>query len=264
MRINTVLKIPNNKEMAWFLTEPLFFMVLFNRYMKLALSTTIRPYFTLSFICLFAITVLNSCKKENPGEKEIVKGEAKVKFINASQNAKPIDFYINDLKINSSSLVAGEGSDYISIESGIQTTKVNKEVNVLDVQTQFSYVPTLSYTSFFVEDRQGKGDILTFEDNLGAVEPDKARIRFVNLSPYFSNAINVSLGKDELLVNSLPFKEASSYFMIHAGERIGVSVLGTGTIKYAAGEEFEAGKNYTIWIGGSANSTLSINKITYN
>lgn len=232
--------------------------------MKIAIPTPIRQFFKLSIICLLAVIVLNSCEKDNSSKKEPVRGEAKVKFINASQNAQPVDFYINDTKINTSALAFGESSEYIKIESGTQINKVNKEVNILDVQTQFSYVPTLSYTSFFVEDREGRGDILTFEDNLGAIEAGKARIRFINLSPYFSNAINVSLGKDDLLVNSLPFKESSSYFMVQAGTGIGVSVLGTGTIKYAAGDEFEAGKNYTIWVGGSSNSTLSINKITYN
>jgi len=30
------------------------------------------------------------------------------------------------------------------------------------------------------------------------------------------------------------------------------------------GTEFEAGKVYTIWLGGNSNANLSINKITYN
>lgn len=208
---------------------------------------------------IVVLLLFSSCKKDDPKRGEVIVGEAKIKLINASQNSSSIDFYLNDTKINSSALAYGEGSEYIKIESGTKTAKVNQEVS-----TDFNFMPTFSYTSFFVEDKAGKGELLTFEDNLGAVERDKSRIRFINLSPSFTRAVNISLMDGELLINALPFKESSSYFMVHAGTDIMVSIVGTEILTIAEGSEFEGGKNYTIWLSGTSNATLSINKITYN
>lgn len=232
--------------------------------MKIALPLLNKSYCFLSVTFFVALSLLSSCKKSDIEGVTVVKGEAKIKLINASQASSSIDFYLNDLKINPSALAFGEVSDYIKIESGTKTTKVSQNVTILDVESAFNYVPTLSYTSFFVEDKTGKGKVLTFEDNLGAVETGKARIRFINLSPNFTNAINVNLAGAVLLVNSLPFKETSAYFAIEPNTNITISVLGTGGAKIAQGSEFEAGKIYTIWVSGTSNANLSINKITYN
>lgn len=226
--------------------------------MKVALHSSNRLSLSLSIIFFVALTVLVSCKRHDDDLK-VAKGEAKIKLINAAPNKSAVDFYIDGLKVNPTALAFGESSNYIKIESGTKITKVNK-----DIYSEFNYVPTLSYTSFFIEDKAGKGAILTFEDNLGAVETDKIRIKFINLSPNFTNAININLPGGVLLVNSLAFKSASGYFTIDPNTTISVSVLGTGTVKTALGSEFVEGKIYTIWLSGSSNATISINKITYN
>lgn len=251
--------------MAWFLTEPFLFMLVFNQIpMKPASLLTKKDNFLLIVIGFVAFSLFNSCEKDSPNVKNIVKGEAKIKLINASQKADSIDFYINDAKINTSALVFGESSDYIKIESGTQGTRVNQDLSILATAAEFTYVPTLSYTSFFVEDKTGKGEILIFEDNLGAVESGKVRIRFINLSSNFTNAVNIMLPGGELLVHALPFKETSGYFLVQANTNLGVSIIGSSAFKLALGSEFEAGKNYTVWLSGSSNANLSINKITYN
>ena len=232
--------------------------------MKKALHLPNRHYYCLSIIFFVVLFLLISCKKNDTDNGKVVRGEAKVKLINAAQSPSSVDFYLNDSKINSSALAFGETSDYIKIESGTKTTTVSKDVNTLDAEAEFSYVPTLSYTTFFVEDKTGKGEVLIFEDNLGAIEMGKARIKFINLSPNFTNAINITLAGVGLLVNSLPFKEASGYFTIAPNTNIGISVLGLEGLKIIEGSEFEAGKIYTLWVSGSSNSNLSINKITYN
>lgn len=193
---------------------------------------------------------------------EVVKGEAKIKLVNASHNSSAVDFYLDDVKVNAQSLAFGEGSDYIKISSGTKNASFSNASE--DVSAQVVFVPTLSYTSFYVEDKSNQGEVLTFEDNLGATTAGKASVRFVNLSPYFTNAVNVNLTGGVLLINSLPFKEASSYFSIDPGIDLRVSVLGAGGVKVFSGAEFEAGKIYTIWFSGTSNANLTINKITYN
>jgi hypothetical protein len=220
--------------------------------MKSAFTLTNKHKFLLGVFGIVAFSLFSSCKKDDIDEGGSVKGEAKVKFINASSGSSSVDFYLDDAKINDSTLAYGESSEYVKIASGTKTTKVEVGAGAF------------SYTSFFVEDRTGKGEVLTFEDNLGAVEIDKARVRFINLTPNLTNALNINLPGGELVVNALAFKESSGYFLIDAGTNVGVSIVGTGVLKIAPGTAFEGGKNYTIWLSGTSNSNLGINKITYN
>ena len=251
--------------MAWFLTEPLLFMLISNPKRMKSASLLLNKYkFLFIVFGIVAFSLLSSCKKDDIDTAGTVKGEAKIKFINASVGSSSVDFYLDDSKINASTLAYGESSEYVKIPSGTKKAKVEEGAGGLETLSDYNFIPTFSYTSFFVEDRVGKGEVLTFEDNLGAVESDKSRVRFINLSPNLTNAINIGLPGGELVVNALAFKESSGYFMVDAGTNIGVSVVGAGVLKIAPGAEFEGGKNYTIWLSGTSNSNLSINKITYN
>jgi len=251
--------------MAWFLTEPLLFMLIYiQKPMKSASNSINRYKFLFSIFGIVVFALLSSCKKDDIDSSEKVKGEAKVKFINASVGSSSVDFYLNDAKVNTATLAYGEGSEYVKIASGTKTAKVEEGAGGVEASSDYNFIPTFSYTSFFVEDRAGKGEVLTFEDNLGAVENDKSKVRFINLSPNLTNAININLPGGELVVNALAFKESSGYFMVDAGTNIGVSIVGSGVLKIAPGTTFEGGKNYTIWLSGTSNANLSINKITYN
>jgi len=231
--------------------------------MKTSIPTQNTPFHGLLFIFIMLFMCLFSCKKDIPTDVTILGAEAKVKIINASLSTKTLDFYLNDSKITDKALAPGESSNYIKIQSGAKHASfINNGVE--DATAELTFVPLFSYTSFYVEDKTGKGEILALQDDLGATEAGMARIRFVNLSPNFTNSINIITTGNTLLVNSLAFKEKSMYFAIDPNIDLGFSVLGTGGLKIMRGTEFEAGKVYTIWLGGNSNANLSINKITYN
>ncbi|KQC02315.1 hypothetical protein AQF98_01685 [Pedobacter sp. Hv1] len=195
-----------------------------------------------------------------PAKVTIMGKEAKVKIVNAAKNKG--DFFFDNNKINGQSLSFGQSND-VKVASG--NTSISFYANgVQDVSTTINFVSSFSYTAFYVEDKAGKGDILAFEDNLGATEAGKARVRFMNLSPSFTNSININLPGSTLLVNALGFKETSLDFSIEPNVNLGISVLGAGGVKVIDGSEFEAGKIYTIWISGTSNANLTVNKITYN
>ncbi|MFI5452491.1 DUF4397 domain-containing protein [Pedobacter sp. UC225_61] len=230
--------------------------------MKIPLLAVNRLHFYLSLMCFTTLCCLFSCKKDMVISNEVVEGEAKIKLVNASHTASAIDFYLDNVKVNPQAIGFGEGSDYLKIPSGTKNASFSNTSE--NASAEVIFVPTLSYTSFYVEDKSNKGEVLTFEDNLGTTPSGKANVRFINLSPYFTNAVNVNLTGNVLLINSLPFKEASSYFSIDPTIDLRVSILGAGGFKVISGTEFEAGKIYTIWFSGTSNANLTINKITYN
>lgn len=224
-------------------------------------SVVSKTYLLLSFLTVMMCLV--SCKKDDVISKKEVKGEANVKMVNASQNSTSVDFYLDNTKVNSKALVFGEGSEYVKVESGAKASKVQNN-GVDEAEAQVIFVPTISYTSFYLEDKTNKGSVLTLEDDLSTTGPGKARIRFVNASPYFTNPINVNLTGSILLVNSLPFAEASGYFSVDPNADLRISILGTAGVKVVPGSDIEPGKIYTFWFSGTSNANLTINKITYN
>ncbi len=222
-------------------------------------SSTKNPFLTVLFIFSAVTMCLVSCKKEIESHVVVIGQEAKIKIINTTQNTG--DFYIDKNKINNQALAFGEIND-VKIASG--TKNISFGNGTQGISATMNFVPGFSYTAFYVEDKKGQGEIITFEDNIGATEVGKARVRFINLSPNFSNPINVNLPGGVLLVNALGFKETSLDYAINPNVSLGISVLGAGGLKIIDGSEFEEGKVYTVWISGNSNANLTINKITYN
>lgn len=82
-------------------------------------NTTTMKIFTnrssLLFLSLLMIS-LTACEKHDPDI--IVKGEAKVKMINATQTEANQDLYIDGLKLSTAALSFSETTEYLKISSG--------------------------------------------------------------------------------------------------------------------------------------------------
>ena len=248
--------------MAWFLTKPLLLKLISK---PLTMKTPLLPQNRLKYCSFLLLTVLSlgvlSCKKDDIVSDEKVKGEAKIKVINASPAVSTLDFYLDSSKVNSNVLLYGVDHDYIKIHSGEVSALFSKNGTVGATST-INFVPSMSYTSFYVEDRTGTGSMVTLEDNFGATNAGMARIRIVNLSPNFSNTVNVSTTND-LIISTLAFKEVSTNISFNPDVDLRFSIIGSSIARTISAKEFEAGKTYTVWIGGTSNSTISLNKITY-
>lgn len=214
-----------------------------------------------SILLLFVVFSFSSCKKNNPGV--VTKGEAKVKIVNTVQTEPAQSIYVDDQKVDITSLAFGETSEYLKISSGNRKVGFIGDSNVA-TEAEINYVPSITYTTFLISDKTGKKEVLSFEDNLSNTESGKAKIKLINLTPYFGTGISVSVQTGTQFVNSLMFKEASNYFTVDAGLNLRFNVVGSGTIKTIAGTNLEAGKIYTIWFSGTTIATLDAHIITDN
>lgn len=218
---------------------------------------------TKSFLILLSFTAfaLSSCKKNDP--EVVVKGEAKVKIVNTVQIEPAQSIYVDDQKVDITSLAFGETSEYLKISSGNRKVGFLGNTNIA-TEAVINFIPSITYTTFLISDRTGKKEILSFEDNLSNTESGKAKIKLINLSPYFTTGISVSVQTGTQFVNSLMYKEASNYFTVDAGQNLRFNVVGSGTIKTIAGTDLQAGKIYTIWFSGTTIATLDAHIITDN
>jgi len=213
------------------------------------------------FFLYIIIISLFSCKKHDPDV--IVKGEAKVKMINAAQTETDQDVYIDGEKRSTTALAFSETTDYLKILSGSRTVKFVGSTN-LETVTTLNFTPSITYSTFLVNDRNGVREIVSYEDNLSNTESGKAKIKLINLTPYFNTGINVSVQAGTQFVNGLLYKEASAYFSVDAGLNLRYNVVGSGSIKIIDGVNLEAGKIYTIWFSGNSAITLEAHIITDN
>jgi hypothetical protein len=212
------------------------------------------------FICLSAIG-LSSCKKDDPDE--VVKGQAKVKMVNASQADVHQDVYLDNEKLTTTALAFGETSEYIKIPSGNRSVSYTG-TNSTTTDTSLNFTPSITYTAFLVTNKKGDLEIVSYEDNLSNTEAGKAKIKLINLTPNFATGINVMVQGGTQFVNGLAFKEASNYFTVDTGFNLRYTVVGSGNVKTIESTALEGGKIYTIWFSGTTAATLEAHIITDN
>ncbi|MDY0906748.1 DUF4397 domain-containing protein [Pedobacter sp. CFBP9032] len=217
----------------------------------------------LAFILLSIIlfSVFASCKKTDPDP--VVKGESKVKLVNAVQTESIADISIDGEKVSNSTLAFAESTDYLKLVSGDRNLKFTSVSNAETIGAM-KYTSSITYTTFLVSNRAGAKEIVSYEDNLSNTEAGKAKIKLINLSPFFTTGINVSVQAGALFVNALLYKEASAYFSVDADLNLRYNVVGSGTTKTIDNSNFAAGKIYTIWFSGNTAATIQAHVITDN
>ena len=120
--------------MAWFLTKPLF-----------VYRPNATPYETLinrSGLLFFLLPMFSlvACKKHD--FDVVVRGETKVKMINAALTASSQDIYINGQKLSTSALAFSERTEYLKISSGSMALKFIGSSN-LATESTFNFTPSI-------------------------------------------------------------------------------------------------------------------------
>ncbi|KQR70546.1 DUF4397 domain-containing protein [Pedobacter sp. Leaf176] len=215
---------------------------------------------TISVLLICSIAFF-SCNEKEPDA--IVKGQAKIKVVNAIQGDTKQNVYLDNEKVTNNALSFGETSEYIKILSGSRTLTFT-DTNNLNTNTNFNFVPALTYSTFLVSDRNGNREILNYEDNLSTSDMASAKIRFINLTPYFTTGVNVSIQTGSPFVNALLFKESSNYYTLEAGADLKYNVVGSGNIKTILASELSPGKIYSVWFSGLTSANLQAHLIVDN
>ena len=221
----------------------------------------IKRYSALLFVSFALLLLISSCQKHDPDV--IVRGESKIKFVNATQTETEQEVYVDDQIVPNTALAFGGNTDYFKAASGNRNIKYAGSSGI-STQLSFNFTPSITYSAFLVADRSGNREILTYEDNLGTTGQNMAKIRLINLTPYYTTGINVSLLAGTQFVNALLYKESTNYFSVDTGVALRYTVVGGGTIKTIAATELEAGKIYTIWFSGTTAATIEAHIVMNN
>ncbi len=213
-----------------------------------------------TLVVFLVLLAFIACKKnDTPAAEE--KPKAKVKVVNAVQASGEVDFFLDNQKVIQNNLTFGESTGYLDVFSGERNVSVSSNSKTAPAN-KFTFVTGISYTFFAITDKNANPDVLVMEDDLGAPPTGKFKLKLVNLSPAITSNINVLLPNEELLVSNLPFKSYTDNFIIEKGTEI--KIIAGSTVKKLNAMDFEGGKNYLLWLSGTSNANLTVNKLSYN
>lgn len=216
-----------------------------------------KNYFGLTtrIICtLFAITLtLSACKKDWNDDPIEAAG---IGFIHASPGTGPLDFILDNQKIGSFTYTNDRG--YYAAYPGTRLVGVSKKDSLKYLTNGTANLKGGGFYSVFVVDTLKSTKLLLVEDDLKAPETDKAKIRFINLSPGSSPLDLAIEGNPTALFTAKAFKEFTPFTSVNPSDSYTFQVKQGGNVSATLpAVKIEKGKIYTIWAKGLSSKTDS-------
>ncbi|MGO4877485.1 DUF4397 domain-containing protein [Pedobacter psychrotolerans] len=206
-------------------------------------------------ICaLFVITLtFSSCKKDWNNDPIEAAG---IGFVHASPGTAALDYILDNQKIGSFSYTNDRG--YFAAYPGTRLVGVSKKDSLKYLTNGTAALKGGSFYSVFVVDTLKSTKLLLVEDDLKAPETDKAKVRFINLSPGSSPLDLAVEGNATALFTSKAFKEFTPFTSINPSDNYTFQVKQAGTVTATLpAVKIEKGKIYTVWAKGLSSKTDS-------
>lgn len=220
------------------------------------MKTNLKNFSTTAkiILSLFAIALtITACKKDFNNDPIEAAG---IGFVHASPGTGPLDFILDNQKINFFSYTKDLG--YYAAYPGTRLVGVAKKDSLKYVTTATAGLKSGFFYSVFVVDTLKSTKLLILEDDLKAPETDKAKVRFVNLSPGTATYDLAVAGTDAPLFTAKAFKEFTTFTNIAPNDSYTFQLKQSGTVKVSLPAiKIEKGKIYTIWAKGLTSKTDS-------
>jgi len=222
------------------------------------MKTTLKNFSLTTKIALTLLaitTIFSACKKDWNNDPVEAAG---IGFIHSSPGTGALDFILDNQKIGSFAYTNDRG--YYAAYPGTRIIGVAKKDSTKYLTNGTGTLKQGSFYSVFVVDTLKSTKLLLVEDDLKAPETDKAKIRFINLSPG-STALDLAVsGNATALFTSKAFKEYTPFTSINPSDNytFEVKTAGSTTVKATLpAVKIEKGKIYTIWAKGLSSTTDS-------
>jgi hypothetical protein len=186
-------------------------------------------------------------------------------FIQASPDEPPLDFFLNNNKVNQGSLYFGDEIDYVSVIAGPRIANFYAAGNTTPILSAPITVGQSTAYSLFLVNKSSSPQVLLLTDTLDKPATGNASVRFVNLSPD-APAVDLAVQGGTVLVPTRSFKGYSSFVSIPAksGYTFEVRQAGTTVLATLSNVPIVSGSVYTIWFGGLVASTNNNDKLSAN
>jgi hypothetical protein len=201
---------------------------------------------------------LSSCKKE-PGTSNDI---SYLSINNATLS--PLQFTIRAVPV-STGLARGASSGYLGVYEGawdIKATLSDSASSTLTRNVQFN---GSEYKSLFVV-RPDSLRFFVIDDDLTVRDPNRAKIKFLNLSPDAKSlTLEMSLLNVTKTFSDQKYQTFSPYQDFDEKSTYAITVKNhsaNDAVVFEDEENFEKGKIYTIWTTGFLNTTVTAQRLT--
>ncbi|WP_316736585.1 DUF4397 domain-containing protein [Pedobacter aquatilis] len=223
------------------------------------MKTTLKNFSTTTkiILSLFAITLLfSACKKNWDDQSSIT--VAGIGFVHASPGTGSLDFIVDNQRANNLEFSYGKDLGYYGAYPGNRFFGIVKKDSTRYLSTLSSTLKSGVFYSAFVVDVLPSPKILVFEDDLKAPETDKAKVRFINLSPD-APALDLAIsGQTAALFTAKAYKEATPFISIDPSDSYTFQIKeGANITATLPATKIEKGKIYTLWAKGLKSKTDS-------
>jgi hypothetical protein len=214
-------------------------------------------FITLSSAMLLLFSI-SSCKKEAGTSNDI----SYLSINNATLSA--LQFTIRAVPV-SSGLARGASSGYLGVYEGAWDMKATLSDSAASTITRNVQFKGDEYKSLFVV-RPDSLDFFVIDDDLTIRDPNRAKIKFLNLSPNASSlTLELSLLNVVKSFSDIKYKGFSPYQDFDEKSTYAITLKNhsaNDAIILELEENFEKGKIYTIWTTGLLNSTVTAQRLT--
>jgi len=222
------------------------------------MKTTLKNFSLTTKIALSLLTItiiFSACKKDWNNDPIEAAG---IGYVHASPGTAALDFVLDNQKIGSFTYTNDRG--YYAAYPGTRLVGVAKKDSLKYLTSGSAILKSGSFYSVFVVDTLKSTKLLLVEDDLKAPDAEKAKVRFINLSPG-SAALDLAVeGSTTALFTGKAFKEYTAFTSIDPAESYNFQVkdAGSATVKATLpAVKIEKGKIYTIWAKGLSSTTDS-------
>jgi hypothetical protein len=225
--------------------------------MKQVQLFTKRKSGMIGMVCLVA-TLFTSCLKNNDDDTVPTQQPAALlSVINASTSSQSVDFYLEQTRLNSSSIPYGVPNDYFYAKTGKRTAAFYASGTQQLIKSDTMTLQQDKFYSLALINTPTQADFLLLRDSIAKPAADKATIRLVNVS---SNAGSVDLAiKDgALLATNKGFKGSSPFIAVQGNSSYTLEIRQTGTSTVLASltnVQLNSNSVYTIWLQGLTGAT---------
>lgn len=210
----------------------------------------------IGMVCLLS-GVLTSCLKDH-NNYYVAPPAALVSAINASPDAQPVDFFLDQNRGNNFSIKSGESQDYIRAYTGKRTISFYVGSSRQAIKADTITLKADKLYSVFLANQVSTPDILVIADSVSQPAVGKFGVRFVNLSPD-AGAADLAIKGGAVIASNIAYKHYSNFTIVTTGSNTNtyeVRKAGTTTVLYTLTDAaFRSNTINTIWLQGLAAAT---------
>lgn len=198
---------------------------------------------------LFAMTL--GCDKDDDDTPRPPAGSGKVALLNAAFGKDSLHLFVDGEKVTTKLLEYGDSLKYVTVDAGDYSFELKDKENKSVVKKTFKTEKDKNYSILATNSKAGdKFELVQVADDLTAPKSDKAKVRFIHLSPDAAK-LNLTSG-DTKLAENIAYKSASPFKEIDA-EETSFSIVdaeAADTLLTISDFNVTKGKIYTIWVSG--------------